>query len=276
MGLDNVGKINADTTRNYYLKDHLGSVRVVLNSTNTVISANDYDCWGYLLEGRTYESVSSVNQRYKFTGKERDRDLESNYDYFGARYYDSRIANWTSIDPLFEKHFDYSPYNYVLRNPLVLIDPDGKQVDIKELSDPIYHINKEVGFIYDYAISVNNKLAEQSKKLNNTAKEWIPKFAFRKGVEIAMEFVALKLQMEAKFMIKITGVVLQLALDTRELGPKSEQDKMDEINEEVYGKKKRIDENNDKKEEKKEEKKQESKNTEYNKIKLIPFKIFGF
>ena len=36
-GLDNVGKINADTTRNYYLKDHLGSIRVVLNSTNTVI-----------------------------------------------------------------------------------------------------------------------------------------------------------------------------------------------------------------------------------------------
>ncbi len=84
-GLDNIGKINADTTRNYYLKDHLGSVRVVLNSTNTVISAQDYDCWGYILEGRTYESVSSVNQRYKFTGKERDKDLESNYDYFVRR-----------------------------------------------------------------------------------------------------------------------------------------------------------------------------------------------
>jgi len=65
--------------------------------------------------------------RYDFTGKERDD--QTTYDYFGARYYDSRIANWASIDPLFEKHFDYSPYNYVLRSPLVLIDPDGKQVN---------------------------------------------------------------------------------------------------------------------------------------------------
>jgi len=42
--LDNVGKINSDTTRNYYLKDHLGSIRVVLNSTNQVVSAQDGAC----------------------------------------------------------------------------------------------------------------------------------------------------------------------------------------------------------------------------------------
>ncbi|MCI0450275.1 MAG: hypothetical protein L0Y79_10915 [Chlorobi bacterium] len=26
-----------------------------------------------------------------------------------------------------EKHFDFTPYNYVLRNPLRLVDPEGKQ-----------------------------------------------------------------------------------------------------------------------------------------------------
>jgi RHS repeat-associated protein len=124
-GLDNVGKINADTTRNYYLKDHLGSIRVVLNSTNQVISAQDYDAWGYPLENRTYNATA---MKYDFTGKERDD--QTTYDYFGARYYDSRIANWTSIDPLFEKHLDHSPYNYVLRNPIRLIDPDGRQVQV--------------------------------------------------------------------------------------------------------------------------------------------------
>ncbi len=64
--------------------------------------------------------------KYDFTGKERDD--QTTYDYFGARYYDSHIANWTSIDPLFEKHFDHSPFNYVLRNPMLLLDPDGKQI----------------------------------------------------------------------------------------------------------------------------------------------------
>ena len=94
-----------------------------------IVDAYDYDCWGYPLAYRSYEPV---NQRYKFTGKERDKEsaVDGNgYDYFGARYYDAHIANWLSIDPLMEKHFDYTPYNYVLRSPLVLIDPQGKQVD---------------------------------------------------------------------------------------------------------------------------------------------------
>lgn len=72
--------------------------------------------------------------KYDFTGKERDD--QTTYDYFGARYYDSRVANWTSIDPLFEKHYDYSPFNYVLRSPLVLIDPDGKQESFQLLTTP--------------------------------------------------------------------------------------------------------------------------------------------
>ena len=123
-GLDNVGIINADTTRNYYLKDHLGSIRVVLNSTNQVISAQDYDAWGYPLENRTYNSTA---MRYDFTGKERDD--QTTYDYFGARYYDSRVANWTSIDPLFEKFFDFTPYSYVLDQPVNQIDKKGCEAE---------------------------------------------------------------------------------------------------------------------------------------------------
>ena len=120
-GLDMVGKIK-DDVQYYYYKDHLGSIRAMVNSKNELVSAQDYDPWGYLLAGRTYQSS---DLRFKFTEKE--RDVESSYDYFGARYYDARIGNWTSIDPLMEKHYDYSPYNYVLRNPFKLVDPDGRQ-----------------------------------------------------------------------------------------------------------------------------------------------------
>ena len=119
-GLDNVGKINADTTRNYYLKDHLGSIHVVLNSTNTVISAQDYDCWGYILENRSYNSSA---MRYDFTSKERDN--ETSYDYFGARYYDSRIGRWGQVDPQTSKLPGWTPYRAFLDNPINVIDPDG-------------------------------------------------------------------------------------------------------------------------------------------------------
>lgn len=79
-GLDNVGRINSDTTKNYYLKDHLGSTHAVINSTNTVISAQDYDLWGHLLPSRSY---NLGEMKYDYTGKERDN--ETTYDYFVRR-----------------------------------------------------------------------------------------------------------------------------------------------------------------------------------------------
>ena len=48
-------------------------------------------------------------------------------DYFGARYYLAALGRWGSVDPLGEKHPEWSPYNYVLGNPMVLVDPDGRQ-----------------------------------------------------------------------------------------------------------------------------------------------------
>ncbi|HNV95539.1 MAG TPA: RHS repeat-associated core domain-containing protein [Bacteroidales bacterium] len=60
---------------------------------------------------------------YKFTGKERDE--ETGYDYFGARYYDSDLSQWLSVDPMSDKHPDLSPYNYCTWNPVRFIDPLG-------------------------------------------------------------------------------------------------------------------------------------------------------
>jgi RHS repeat-associated protein len=121
-GNDLVGKIRKDKPY-YYFKDHLGSVRAIVNEEVQIVAAFDYDAWGYPLEGRTYNADSI---KFKYTGKELDK--ESLYDYFGARYFDSRIGRWGTTDPLMEKHIDYTPYNYVLDNPIVLIDPEGEQV----------------------------------------------------------------------------------------------------------------------------------------------------
>jgi len=121
-GTDNVGKITANSDKFFYLKDHLGTIRVVLNASNNIVSANDYDPWGYPLDGRTYQSD---NTDYKFTGKQ--RDTETGWDYFGARYYDARIGNWGSVDAKMEKNVSFSSYSYVLRNPLIYTDPKGEE-----------------------------------------------------------------------------------------------------------------------------------------------------
>ena len=90
-GNDLAGKLKRDKAY-YYYKDHLGSVRVVVNNTGAIVAGYDYDAWGYPLENRSYNGDSI---KYKYTGKELDK--ESFYDYFGARYYDARIGRWGSI-----------------------------------------------------------------------------------------------------------------------------------------------------------------------------------
>ncbi len=126
-GLDNVGKVSSDGSRNFYLKDHLGSIRAIVNESNNLVSAQDYDMWGYTLQNRSYNPYN----RYKFTGKERDKDYENNYDYFGARYYDSRIGRWGQTDPKISQQPSLTPYQYAYLNPLFYIDPDG-QIEVPE------------------------------------------------------------------------------------------------------------------------------------------------
>ena len=59
-----------------------------------------------------------------FTGKEKDE--ETGYGYFGARYMDHELMTmWLSVDPMADKYPSISPYAYCAWNPIKLIDPDG-------------------------------------------------------------------------------------------------------------------------------------------------------
>ncbi|MDP4115070.1 MAG: RHS repeat-associated core domain-containing protein [Bacteroidota bacterium] len=100
---------------------------MTLRSASSILSAQDYNPFGE--EIRSY-LAGGTDDKYKFTGKERDK--ESGLDYFGARYYDSEVGRWLSVDPLAAKYRVYppawrgwSPYNYCLDNPLGNYDPDG-------------------------------------------------------------------------------------------------------------------------------------------------------
>ncbi|MGO6721299.1 SpvB/TcaC N-terminal domain-containing protein [Rhizobium ruizarguesonis] len=82
---------------------------------------------------------------YGFSGKE--RDLDTGYSYFGARYYDSTPAIWLSPDPMIGSYMDGAPnggafspialsaYAYANWSPMTNIDIDGKYVEIKFYTD---------------------------------------------------------------------------------------------------------------------------------------------
>ena len=68
-----------------------------------------------------------------FTGKERDE--ETGYGYFGARYMDHELMTmWLSVDPLSDKYPSISPYAYCVWNPIKLVDPNGMVVDSNYVS----------------------------------------------------------------------------------------------------------------------------------------------
>jgi len=56
-------------------------------------------------------------------------DNETSYTYFGARYYDSELSGWLSVDPMSDKYSSLSPYCYTADNPVVLVDPNGMWID---------------------------------------------------------------------------------------------------------------------------------------------------
>jgi RHS repeat-associated protein len=130
-----IGQVKANSsifTRYYYLKDHLGSIRMTVNSSGDVVGYDDYYPFGKIIPNKS--TVSSADNRYRFTSKE--RDSETNYDYFGARYYDSKIGRWLQVDPLAEKYPGWSPYNYGVNNPLRFIDLKGMGASHANVTDP--------------------------------------------------------------------------------------------------------------------------------------------
>ena len=144
---------NGKPMRHYYLRDHLGNVRVVFNQTGTVEQRNDYYPYG----GLTGESTGGSVQPYKYNGKELERmnglDL---YDY-GARWMDAALGRFTTIDPMCEKYYDISPYAYCAGNPVNRIDPDGMKdtIFVQGQDKPVADLpNTETPLFYpDYTIN---------------------------------------------------------------------------------------------------------------------------
>ena len=81
----------------------------------------------------------SYSARYTFSGKERDE--ETGFSYFGARYYNSDYSIWLSVDPLSDKTPFVSPYAYCINNPIKIIDPNGEE-GIVVSGSPGNHSNK--------------------------------------------------------------------------------------------------------------------------------------
>ncbi len=128
---------------------------------------------------RSNHNVSPYNHPFTFTGKE--RDSETGFSYFGARYYDSDLSGlFLSVDPMSDKYPNISPYAYCAWNPLKLVDPDGN-----EFSDIMEKYAKKIEAICQSKI---DKLTELSKheKLTEKQQDMLKEFQDTKNEIAAM------------------------------------------------------------------------------------------
>lgn len=106
----------------YFATDHLGSVRTVYGEDGVAEQLLTYDLFGGIIPEL---STSMGMQPYGYNGKELDHTHGLDWYDYGARYYDSPIGRWTTMDPLCEKYYNVSPYVYCLNNPMRLVDYKG-------------------------------------------------------------------------------------------------------------------------------------------------------
>ena len=110
----------------------------------------------------------NINSNYpsSFTGKE--RDSETGFSYFGARYYDSDILTaWLSVDPLADKYPGVSPYAYCAWNPVKLVDPDGEEIMYKENGVTyVYRLGEDRNY-YFFKGNTNEKYSGKNSQYVN-------------------------------------------------------------------------------------------------------------
>jgi RHS repeat-associated protein len=135
----------------YYLKDHLGSVRVVLSAQGTVVQATNYYPSGTVIADNPRRTDQGV-QPYKYNGKELDRTHNLDFYNYEARSFDPTLMRFTSVDPMAEKYYNVSPYAYCANNPVNVIDPNGKElIFITKNNQYTYnngHFWTSKGFVY--------------------------------------------------------------------------------------------------------------------------------
>jgi len=119
-------------------------LRTFFQKSHTIESAQPTDSHWYY----------TTSLPYSFNGKE--KDWESGFHYYGARYYWSEtLTGWLSVDPLADKYPSISPYAYCVWNPVMLVDPDGNEA----LDNDDYYLNLKNGLV-EYHEGSENRLDE--------------------------------------------------------------------------------------------------------------------
>ena len=145
----------------FYVRDHLGSSRLVLDVEGNIQSRFNFEPYGVEL---TPLGSNTSNEKYKFTGQERDYDTGMDYMHF--RYYGSNIGRFMKPDKMGGQAGDpqsWNKYSYCKNNSITCHDPDGlfgrkAHEEIAEASLERFVKQGLLGTIKDFSVRPDRKL----------------------------------------------------------------------------------------------------------------------
>ncbi|MFA5540143.1 MAG: RHS repeat-associated core domain-containing protein [Bacteroidales bacterium] len=133
-------QVNPDEPSFYYTTDHLGSSSYITNDLGQTTQIIAYMPYGEDWVNRNF--TQNFRSNYKYNGKE--KDPESGYYNYGARYYYDWASIWLSVDPMSDKYPHLTSYNYCANNPIMLVDPDGREIYITGNDAQRDHVKNEI------------------------------------------------------------------------------------------------------------------------------------
>ena len=99
------------------LRDHLNTVRKVIDMKGKVVSHLEYNAFGALV------NATGNRPLFRYTGKLFDDVTKLQWNI--NRWYDAGVGRWISEDPIGFRGGDYNFYRYSKNSPTSVIDPKG-------------------------------------------------------------------------------------------------------------------------------------------------------
>ncbi len=157
----------------WYHPDYVSNVDMVTDRSGEAYELFLYNAWGESLHHWSSSSTNSWSSPYRLNSKE--LDSETGMHYYGARYYESKLSSWISVDH--KAQVTMQQYQFTGNNPVILKDPDGNDFGLTVNTE-----NKTIMIVAN--VYTNNRLSYEQAKAG--AAEWASKTTKSNGYAVTV------------------------------------------------------------------------------------------